>query len=340
MSPRRPRLTRRLVDGVLDVVNDRAPWLSEQAYRAVAAPLQWVDPVTGAKAAEARLDGVRERVAGMASTGRVPRTERRRIERDLARTREDLQRVAPRLPAVQARGLALRLAVYTEAVDRLPGLPIAGGRATRARDAVVLAGAGAGAWTGLLLPAAGTIAVEGGLVAGLATAVGVTAVRNRRARQERIGALAAAMSAVDEASRGRHGVNLCDLDQGRRTLVRRALASGRLDERGTLTLRRIDAHLDELLLRLVDGDLEADASHLVQATVRTYLPDTLEPLLALADPRARVRGRPAAVEVADQLAAIEGGLAEVAGRPGGNDPENRLFLQGEFLRSKFGEPSA
>ena len=105
------------------------------------------------------------------------------------------------------------------------------------------------------------------------------------------------------------------------------------------SLRRIDAHLDDLLIRLVDDDLEPDAAHLVRASITRYLPDTLEPLLALTDPQVVVRGRPAAVEVADQLASIEKGLAEAARRPGRNRPETLLLLQGEFLRSKFGESS-
>jgi hypothetical protein len=43
------------------------------------------------------------------------------------------------------------------------------------------------------------------------------------------------------------------------------------------------------------------------------------------------------VEVADQLASIESGLADAVRRPAHNHPETRLLLQGEFLRSKFGE---
>jgi hypothetical protein len=181
--------------------------------------------------------------------------------------------------------------------------------------------------------------VEGGLVAGVATALGVTAVNSRRSRKERIDAVVGALNEVEEMIRGPNGVDPGVLDGDRRTLLRRARRSGRLDGRGVESLRRIDTHLDDLLIRLVDGDLEADASHLVQATVTRYLPDTLEPLLALADPRAVVRGRPAAVEVADQLASIESGLAEAARRPAQNHPETRLLLQGEFLRSKFGESS-
>lgn len=273
------------------------------------------------------------------------------------------ERVTPRLPAVQARGLALRLAAYTEVLGSLPGRPMAQirpmvqirpeglgtlpgrpvttGRSTRTRDVVVLTGAATGAaggWAGVLLPVVGSVAaVEGGLAAGVVTALGVTAVRNRRARKAKIGALADALTVVDDATRGPNGVDLRGLDRDRRALLQRAWNSGRLDERGVQALRRIDAHLDDLLIRLLEGDLEADSSHLVQATVTRYLPDTLEPLLALADPRAVVRGRPAAVEVADQLASIASSLAEAARRPGRNRPETLLLLQGEFLRSKFGE---
>jgi hypothetical protein len=340
MSARRPTLARRLIDGAVDVVSERAPWLSDQAYRAVAAPLQWVDPVGGARIAEARLDDVRDRVAGMAASGRVRRGEQRRLQRDLTRTREDLERVGPRLPTVQARCLALRLAAYTEVLGMFPGRPVARGRSARARDAVVLTGAATGAWTGVFLPVAGAPgAVGGGLAAGVVTTLGVTAVRNRRVRKARIGALADALTEVDQATRDRNGVDLRGLDRDRRALLGRVRSSGRLDARGVETLHRIDAHLDDLLIRLVEGDLEADVSHLVQATVTRYLPDTLEPLLALADPRAVVRGRPAAVEVADQLASIETGLAEAARRPARTRPETLLFLQGEFLRSKFGGSS-
>jgi len=182
--------------------------------------------------------------------------------------------------------------------------------------------------------------VEGGLLAAVTAGIGVAAVRSRRARKQRIEAVAGTLTEIDEAIRGRNGGDPRVLDGDRRSLVGRALRSGRLDARGAELLRQIDAHLDDLLIRLVDDELEADAAHLVQATVMRYLPDTLEPLLAMTDARAVVRGRPAAVEVADQLASIESGLAEAARRPVRNRPETLLLLQGEFLRSKFGESSA
>jgi hypothetical protein len=334
MSTGRRRLASRLVDGAVGVVNDRAPGLSDRVYRAVAVPLLWVDPSGGARAAETRLDGIRDRVVGMAARGRVRPADSRRIQRDLARTREDVKRVSPRLSTVRARGLSLRLAAYTEVLETLPGRPAAESRSARARDAAILAGAVA-AWIGvLLLVTSATTAVVVGLAAGVGTAMGFTAVRSRRTGQVRIGALAGALGAIDGTTLAPHRVDI--LDRDRQALLGRAQRSGRLDERGVATLGDIDVHLDDLLIRLLEGDLEPDASHLVQATITRYLPDTLEPFLALSDPHTIVRGRPAAVEVASQLAAIETGLADMARRPRGAHPETRLLLQGEFLRSKFG----
>jgi hypothetical protein len=339
MSARRQALVRRLVGGAVDAVGDRAPWLSDQAYRLVASPLQWADPSAGARAADARLDDIRDRVVDLAAKGRVKRAEQRRIQRDLSRTREDLQRLTPRLPAVQARGLALRLTAYAEVLATLPGRPVDRGRSAHLRDGVVLTGA-SGAWTGALLPVAGAPgAVGAGIAAGVATTLTAAAARERRARRERLGAVADALAEVDRAVHGRDGVDVRDLDRDRRDLVVRAWNSRRLDKRTAGTLRRIDAHLDDLLIRLVEDDLEPDATHLVRATVTRYLPDTLEPFLALSDPSAVVRGRPATAEVADQLASIEKGLADVARRPHRKRPETLLLLQGEFLRSKFGESS-
>lgn len=340
MPARPPTLARRVLGVAVDLARDRAPWLSEQAYRVLAVPLQWVDPMGGARSAEARLDHIRDRVAGMAARGRVRRGEQRRIQRDLTRTREDLERITVRLPVVQARGLTLRLAAYAEILGTLPGRSPARGRPARALNLAVLSVAAAAAWTGAFWLVAGPPAAVGaGLATGTVTALGATSLRNRQACKVRIGALADALTEVDETIRGPNDVDLRGLDRDRRALLERARGSGRLDERGVEALRWIDTHLDDLLIRLLEGDLEPRDSHLVQATVTRYLPDTLEPFLALPDPRTRVRARPAAEEVADQLASIEGGLADVARRPGRNRPETLLLLQGDFLRSKFGESS-
>jgi hypothetical protein len=334
MSTGRRRLAGRLVNRAVGVVNDRAPGLSDRVYRAVAVPLLWVDPSGGARAAETRLDGIREQVVGMAERGRVRPADSRRIQRDLARTHEDLKRVSPRLATVRARGLSLRLAGYTEVLQTLPGRPPAESRSAQARGAAVLAGAVA-AWIGVLLLVTSTAtAVAVGLAAGIGTAVGFAAARSRRAARLRIGALAGALGQIDGTILAPDRVEI--LDHDRHALLGRARRSGRLDERGVATLGRIDVHLDDLLIRLLEGDLEADASHLVHATITRYLPDTLEPFLALSDPQTMVQGRPAAAEVTSQLAAIETGLADMARRPRRAHPETRLLLQGEFLRSKFG----
>ncbi len=136
------------------------------------------------------------------------------------------------------------------------------------------------------------------------------------------------------------GVTVPQLDRARADLLRRAAAARRLDARGAALLRSIDGHLDDLLVRLLRDDLDTDVAFLVEATVTRYLPDTLEPFLALEDPRAVVRGRPAAVEVADQLAAIDRALDQARARPGRHHLETQLHLQGEFLRTKFGEGPA
>jgi hypothetical protein len=294
-----------------------------------------MDPAGGARAAETRLDAVRDRVVVMAARGRVRPADSKRIQRDLARTREDLMRVNPRLSSVRARGLSLRLAAYTEVLETLPDRPGAESRSARGRDAAILAGAIA-AWIGVLLLVISTTtaAVVSGLAAGLGTALVIAAVRTRRTGQVRIGALANALGEIDRTTLAPDRV--AGLDRNRHALLARAHRSGRLDQRGVATLSQIEAHLDDLLIRLLEGDLEADASHLVQATITRYLPDTLEPFLALSDPQTVVRDRPAAVEVASQLTAIETGLADIARRPRSDHPETRLLLQGEFLRSKFG----
>jgi hypothetical protein len=203
-----------------------------------------------------------------------------------------------------------------------------------ARDVAILTGAVA-AWIGVLLFVTGTLtAVVLGLGAGVGSTLGFVALRSRRLGQGRIGALAGALHQIDGTILAPDRIET--LDRDRRELLRRAQRSGRLDERGLATLGAIDRHLDDLLVRLLEDDLEADAQHVVQATVTRYLPDTLEPFLALRDPRTIVRGQPAAVEVAGQLATIEAGLADLVERPRRALPETRLMLQGDFLRSKFG----
>jgi hypothetical protein len=332
------RLAGRLVDGAVKAVQDRAPGWSDRAdraYRAVAGPLLRADPSSTARAAEARLDGIRDRVGGLAERGRVRPADTRRIQRDLVRTREDLTRAAPQLPAVRARGLALRLEAYTEVLGRLPDQPRPEQSSRqRAQGAVILAGA-AGTEIGALVLVTGVLtSVVLGLAGGVVTARVATAALSRRTTRARVGVLAGELSRIDSTSRGPDRIDV--LDRDRQALMIRTRRSGRLDENGLATLGRIDAHLDDLLIRLLEGDLAADAAHLVQASVTRYLPDTLEPFLALRDPKAVVRGQPAAVEVAAQLAAIETGLAEMARRPRGAQLETQLLLQGEFLRSKFG----
>jgi hypothetical protein len=337
MPGRRPRLARRLLNSAVDVVSDRAPGLTDQAYRIVATPLQWVDPAGGARTAAARLDSVRDRIAAMATSGRAPEIERQRIARELARTREDLERLTPRLPAVEARALARRLDTYTEAVAAMPVEGGPGARPARARNALAATGAAAGATAGLFLPMAEMLAVEGGIAAAVATAVGVSVSRARRARAERRQVLTETLSTMDRGAA--LPVPVPDLDRDRRALIRRAYTSGRLDARGTATLRTIDQHLDDLLVRLVEGELDTHVAFLVTATVTQYLPDTLEPYLALVTPQVDVRGRPAAAEVADQLASIERGLAAARSQVHApSRPETQLLLQGEFLRDKFGSP--
>lgn len=334
MSTAPRKLAGRIVDGAVGVVNDRAPGWSDQVYRAVSGPLFRVDPSGGARAAQTRLDGIRDRVGGMATSGRVRPADSRRIQRDLARTQQDLQRISRRLPAVRSRGLSLRLTAYTEVLAAFPGPPVAESRSARAQEVAVLAAAVA-AWIGVLLLVTGTTtAVVAGLAAGVGTAMGLTSMRRRRAARVRMGALAGALGEIDGTALGSDRVEL--LDRDRQALLGRARSSGRLDERGAAALGRISAHLDDLLIRLVEGDLEADAAHLVPAAISRYLPDTLEPFLALSDPQTLVRGQPAAVEVAGQLASIETGLADLVRRPRPAHPQTRLLLQGEFLRSKFG----
>ncbi|MBT0769050.1 hypothetical protein KIH74_08935 [Kineosporia sp. J2-2] len=340
MAVRGARLAGRFLDGAVDVVHDRAPAVSERAYRTVAGPLMAADPAGTADAVGARLDSTRDRVAGMAARGSVPSAAARRVRRDLARTRMDVELIAPRLPVVQSRCLVQRSTAYGDALQNLSARPAGRSPREQAWNAAVLVGSPA-VWIGVLLLVQGpVVATLLGLVAGAVTAVALTGARTRRAGRDRLNAIAEALARADVLSAGPSSVKVPGLDRERRVLLERARTSGRLDDRGLTLLRSIDDHLDDLLVRLIDGELQADAVHLVQATVERYLPDSLEPFMALADAQTLVRGRPAAVEVADQLAAIEAALADLVRRPSPNRHEQQLFLQGEFLRSKFGAPQS
>ncbi|MCD5311307.1 hypothetical protein [Kineosporia babensis] len=326
----------RLLDGAVDVVYDRAPAVSERAYRTVAGPLMAADPDGAARAVETRLDGTRERVAQMAVRGAVSASGARRVRRDLARTRTDVELLTPRLPVVQARCLTQRSTAYQDALQSLANASAARlAGPDLAWHVLVPVGALAG-WIGVFLLITGPLAAALlGLVAGVVTASVVLGARTRRMGRERIGAIAEALTQADLVGSGA-AQQVPGLDRDRRALLQRARSSGRLDQRGLSALEAIDAHLDDLLVRLIEGELQAEGMHLVQATVERYLPDTLEPFLTMRDTQALVRERPAVQEVADQLSAIETALADLVRRPSRSNLEQQLLMQGEFLRSKFG----
>jgi hypothetical protein len=132
---------------------------------------------------------------------------------------------------------------------------------------------------------------------------------------------------------------VADLYTQHRDILRRVRASGRLGTDATNLLARIGDHLHTLLTRALAEHLDPDVAHLVRASITNYLPDTLDPFLALPDPSATLAGRTAAEELADQLRGLEQALARARDRPSQQEPATRLLLQGEFLRSKFGTPS-
>ncbi|GAA3629012.1 hypothetical protein GCM10022223_53190 [Kineosporia mesophila] len=333
------RFASRFVDGALDVAHQRAPVVTERAYRTVAGPLLLADPAGAAQAVEARLDGTRERVAQMAVRGAVPSAAARRVRRDLARSRADVECIASRLPVVQARSLTLRSSAYSDTLQSLSARPPARAGTDLAWGAGVL-GVSLAAWIGGLLLVGGGVLTASlvGVLAGVVTASFVTGARTRRVGRARISAIAESLARADLAAMGSSSAQAPGLDRDRRAQLERARASGRLDQRGLAALEAIDTHLDDLLVRLLEGELEADGIHLVQGTIERYLPDTLEPFLAMPDRQARVRERPAVIEVADQLTSIEAALAELVRRPSRNNLEQQLLRQGEFLRSKFGTP--
>lgn len=324
------RLAGRLVEGAVDVAHERAPGATERAYRTVAVPLMLADPAGAARAVDVRLDATRTRVSEMAARGSVPPAGARRIRRDLARTRTDLDAITPRLPAVQARCLGLRSAAYNDALQSLTTRPVTPGGP--AAHVLVHVGAIA-AWIGVLLLVLGPVsATLIGLTAGVVTASFVVDARNRKAGRAQLSSLVQALTSADASAAGTTALGIPRLDRERRALLERARKARRLDPRGLAALSSIDTHLDDLLLRLVEDELEADAAHLVKASVERYLPDTLDPFLAMNDAQAKASQD----EVADQLSSIEAALADLVRRPSRINPEQQLLRQGEFLRSKFG----
>jgi len=338
VSVRAARFVVRMVNGAADIVHDRAPWLSERAYRAVTVPLMMADPVGGARSVQARLDTTRERVATMAVTGRARRGDVRAVRRDLARVGQDVERLTPLLSAVQARGLRMRSAAYAQTLGVLvDGSPVPGALPPLWKAAFLVGGAAV--WIGVLAHLSGPIiATLFGLVAGVFTARTLIRVLERRSGRVWIGSLVAALRTADSAATGPNRIDVAGLDHERRALSARA--SGRLDERGQGALRAIDQHLDDLLLGLLEGELSAEGTHLVRATVERYLPDTLEPFLAMGSAAGQVRGHTVLEEVADQLTTIEAGLAGLARRPRRRAAEEQLLQQGEFLRARFGSAPA
>jgi len=317
------------------VPGPRALWLAAQE-QFLRLPLSLLDPEQGAVEVDARLDAVRARLGAMAASGRERRGDRALLARELSAAQAELTRVAPRLPAVRAQTLQARLASYTRALEGLPRMRPAS-HSRRGREAAVLAGAAILGWATLqLLPALG-VGAGAGVVAVGGAAAAVTNGTRRQHRNRRT-ALNDALTASDAGLPRLGGHLVADLDRRLRDVLRRARTSGRLDADATNLLARISDHLHALLTRALAEDLDPDVAHLVRASITNYLPDTLDPFLALPDPGATLAGRTAAEELAHQLRDLERALARARTRPSQQEPAARLLLQGEFLRSKFGSP--
>jgi hypothetical protein len=307
-------------------------WLATQAHQLLQLPLARLDPERGAAAIDGRLDGVRARLGAMAASGRERRGERALLARDIRTAHADLTRLGPRLPQVRALTLRARLASYSRALDALPATR--GAELPRPRrDAAVVAGTATLGWAALQLPAGLGLGAGAAAVGCGAAAVTGTAWRRRKARRAAINeALATSDAGLPELS----GYLVADLDRRHLEIVRTARASGRLGADATDLLRRISDHLDALLARAVAEELAPDLAHLVRASITDYLPDTLDPYLALPDPSVSLGGRTAAAELSDQLSGLERALAGARDRIARDEPGARLLVQGEFLRSKFG----
>ena len=304
--------------------------LASQAYQLLRLPLSHLDAEHGAAGVDARLDALRARLEAMAASGRERRGERGLLARDLRAARGEFARLEPRLRPVRALTLEARLASYTLALE---GLSL--GHPRPRRDAAVLAGGATVGFAALQLPPTpglGTIA--GPVVVGCGAAA-LTA-REWLRRRSRTAALNDALAACDAGLPRLSGHLIADLDPQLRDVLHRARASGRITADATKALTRINDHLEALLVRALTETVDPDVEHLVRASITDYLPDTLDPFLALPDPNARVAGRAATEELADQLGGLERALASARNRPGLHEPAVLLLVQGEFLRSKFG----
>jgi hypothetical protein len=311
-------------------------WLVSQGHQLLLLPLSHLDPEKGAAGVDARLDAVRARLGAMAASGRERRGDRALLARELHAAHAELARLAPRLPPVRALTLEARLASYTRALEGLPVMRQAG-HARSGREAAVLAGTATLGWAALQLPPTLGVGTSAGLVAVGCAAAAVTVSAGLR-RRDRKAALNDVVTASDAGLPRLAGHLVADLNRQHRDVLRRARASGRLGADVTNLLARISDHLHVLLTRALAEDLDPDVAHLVRASITHYLPDTLDPFLALPDPSVMLAGRTAAEELADQLCGLERALARARDRPSQQEPAARLLLQGEFLRSKFGTP--
>ena len=310
-------------------------WLASRADQLLRLPLSHLDPERGAAGVDARLYAVGARLADMTASGRGSRSEPALLARELRAADAEFARLEHRLRPVRALTLRARLASYVRAIDGLPGARPAQ-RPGRSREAAaVFAGTATAGWAAIqLAPALDVASVAGPVALGGATAaVTITAWRRRKAYRA---ALQEALRASDDALPRLSGHLVSDLDRQLREVLRRARAGGRLAPQATGLLTRIGEQLDALLVRALTEGVDPDVEHLVRASITDYLPDTLDPFLALPDPGVPVAGHTAADELADQLGGLERALARALERPSEQEPAVRLLVQGEFLRSKFG----
>jgi hypothetical protein len=331
LDARRRRLTALVADRM-------QPWVEAGAQR-IAGPLARLDPEHRATELEGRLEAVRGRLEVLAGAGRARRGERAvrgALAGELEAVQAELTRLAPRLPAVRVRTLQVRLDGYRQAVEALPE----GGRGTRpGQEAGVMAGTAALGWAVLQSGTGGPVTAGAGLVAAGGVATVVT-MRNRLRRRDRKAAINEAISAAEQGVPRLADHPVADLSRMLRQLVRRARSSGRLSVGAAALLGRIAERLDALLERSLTEDLDQEVVHLVRASITDYLPDTLDPFLALPDPEARIGDRRASDEVTDQLTALDRALAAASDRTGRDRAADQLLVQGEFLRTKFGPSSA